>query len=413
MSINVKDREILRELGKQVAEIAALPVQQETIKLWKALNGLKPIRGMVMIDQIPWHEMNVDDELTIQSEDGFCRGIEWHLRSTIYLWKHMRADMAVRPYVNIHKSIGGGGYGIGIIEETAVSDPRNGVVGHRYIDQMSTEEDIMKIKMPTITHNEEATKQSLERAHEIFDGILEVRLQGACPSFAPWDSIVMWRGTDNMIIDLLDRPEFMHKIIGRATESSLSMLDQLEQKGLLGYDQDTIHCTGAYSDELPASGFDPQHSRAKDLWTCGMAQIFSTVSPEMHKEFWIDYAKKWYGRFGLGYYGCCEPLDEKIGVIRELPNVRKISMSPWVNLERGAENIGRDFVFSRKPNPAFLAWDTWRPEAVEKDLRETHDMCNRYGCPVEFILKDISTVRYKPQNLWEWSDIAMRVVKGE
>ncbi len=413
MSINVKDREILRELGKQVAEIAALPVQQETIKLWKALNGLKPIRGMVMIDQIPWHEMNVDDELTIQSEDGFCRGIEWHLRSTIYLWKHMRADMAVRPFVNIHKSIGGGGYGIGIIEETAVSDPRNGVVGHRYIDQMATDEDIMKIKMPTIVHNEEATKQSLERAHEIFDGILEVRLQGACPSFAPWDSIVMWRGTDNMIIDLLDRPDFMHKIIGRATDASLSMLDQLEEKGLLGYDQDTIHCTGAYSDELPAPGFDPQHPRAKDLWTCGMAQIFSTVSPEMHKEFEIDYAAKWYERFGIGYYGCCEPLDGKIDIIRELPNVRKISMSPWIDLERGAESIGRDFVFSRKPNPAFLAWDTWRPEAVEQDLRETYDMCNRYGCPVEFILKDISTVRYKPQNLWEWSDIAMKIVKGE
>jgi len=92
--------------------------------------------------------------------------------------------------------------------------------------------------------------------------------------------------------------------------------------------------------------------------------------------------------------------------------VRKISMSPWVDLERGAESIGRDFVFSRKPNPAFLAWDTWRPKAVEQDLRETHEMCKRYGCPVEFILKDISTVRYKPQNLWEWADIAMKIVKG-
>ncbi len=73
MSINVKDRSILRELGEQVAEIAALPVQQETIASWKALNGLNPERGMVMIDQISWHEMNVDDELTLQTEDGFIR----------------------------------------------------------------------------------------------------------------------------------------------------------------------------------------------------------------------------------------------------------------------------------------------------------------------------------------------------
>ena len=60
------DATVLRELGKQVAEIAALPVQQETIGLWKALNGLKPARPMVAIDQIPWHEMDVDGELTLQ-----------------------------------------------------------------------------------------------------------------------------------------------------------------------------------------------------------------------------------------------------------------------------------------------------------------------------------------------------------
>ena len=111
MYINTKDQEILKELGRRVAEIAALPVQQETIKLWKALNGLKPIRGMVMIDQIPWHEMNVDGELKLQTEDAFCRGIETQLRRILYSWKHMRADMVVQPFVTIHKAIGGTGFG--------------------------------------------------------------------------------------------------------------------------------------------------------------------------------------------------------------------------------------------------------------------------------------------------------------
>ena len=84
-------------------------------------------------------------------------------------------------------------------------------------------------------------------------------------------------------------------------------------------------------------------------------------------------------------------------------------MSPWVDEEKGAQGIGKDFVFSRKPNPAFLAMDTWEPETVEQDLRETRDICKKYGCPLEFILKDVSTVRYQPQRLWEWAKIASRV----
>ena len=204
----------------------------------------------------------------------------------------------------------------------------------------------------------------------------------------------------------------MHHLMSRLTAGYLSLLGQLETQGLLGGAQPTIHCAGAFSEELPAAGYDSRSPRAKDLWTCGMAQIFSSVSPAMHQEFDLAYAHEWYSRFGLVYYGCCEPLHKKIGIVREIPNLRKISMSAWVVQDEGAEQIGPDFVFSRKPNPAFLAGDSWSPELIEKDLRGTVECCNRHGCPVELILKDISTVRYQPQRLWEWAEIAMRSVGG-
>jgi hypothetical protein len=140
-----------------------------------------------------------------------------------------------------------------------------------------------------------------------------------------------------------------------------------------------------------------------------MSQIFSTLSPAMHEEFEYPYLAPWFQRFGLAYYGCCEPLDTKVAMIRRLPNVRKVSMSPWVDVERGAEQLGRDYVFSRKPSPAILARDEWRPDLVAQDLLATRDACRKHGCPLEFILKDISTVQYQPQRLWEWSEIAMRL----
>ena len=412
MFVSKKDRDILRELAGQIAEIAALPAQQETIALWKALNRLKSVRPMVMIDQIPWHEMDVNGELSLQTEDDFCRGIETRLRRTLYSWRHMRADMVIEPVIDIPKVIRDTGFGVSTIERTAVSDPKSGVVGHCYIAQIKTEEDIENIRMPEVVLDEKVTTRAEETAHELFDGIINVRMQGRLPAFAPWDIIVQWCGVEDIIMALVDRPEFVHSIVSRLTDAHLAMLDQLEEKALLGFGQGTIHCSGAYTDELPASGFDPMRPRARDLWTSGMAQIFSTVSPAMHQEFELDYAASWYSRFGLVYYGCCEPLDGKIDIIKNIPHVRKISMSPWVDVDRGAERIGRDFVFSRKPSPAFLAPDTWQPDIVEEDLRDTLERCTSHGCAVEFILKDISTVRYQPQRLWEWADIAMRLVEG-
>jgi hypothetical protein len=409
MPVSRQDRSILRELGKQAAEIAALPVQQQTIALWKALNSLKPVRPMVMIDQVCWNEMNVNDELTLRTEDEFCQTIEADLRRTLYSWKHMRADMVVEPVVTIPKSITGAGFGIEIEEERAVTDPTNEIVGHLFHDQLQTDEDLQKIRLPDARLDEVETARRETMAHEIFDGVLGVEMQGLAPKFNAWDWIVHRRGAGNVLMDLAERPDFMHRLIERVTEAALTLLDQAEERGLLVQRLSRIHCTGAYTDELPAPSFDPKKPRTKDLWTFGMAQIFGSVSPAMHKEFDLDYAVRFYERFGLVYYGCCEPLHLKLDMVKKIPNLRKISMSPWVDVEKGAEQIGRDFVFSRKPSPALLAGSSWHPDAVEADLRDVVTRCAHHGCPVELILKDISTVGYQPQRLWEWEKIAMRV----
>lgn len=179
MAVNKKDREILRQLAQQVAEIAALPVQQETIAMWKALNGLKPVRPMVMIDQIAWHEMEFDGELTLHTEDGSCHGYESWLRKLLYSWKHMRVDMVVEPVVEVGKAIyAKGGYEPGVQEQTAVLDPDNGVVGHYYLDQLKTEEDLKKIRLPELVHDEKATAERAEKAHDIFSASSKFACKG-------------------------------------------------------------------------------------------------------------------------------------------------------------------------------------------------------------------------------------------
>ena len=54
------DREILRRLAGRLTEIAALPGQKETEKLYRAVNGLKMIRPVAMLDELPWNQLNTD-----------------------------------------------------------------------------------------------------------------------------------------------------------------------------------------------------------------------------------------------------------------------------------------------------------------------------------------------------------------
>lgn len=409
---NNKDKAVIRELAARASEIAALPVQEEKRRLWRKLNALEPERPMVLIDQVCWNEMNIGDEMTLCCEDRECRGYEQRLRQMLYQWKHFPVDMVVEPFILVPKAVRNTGFGIGVKEEVAVSDPTSDVRGHKYENQFQTEEDLEKIRMPQISHDEKETERRCAVAHELFDGLLDVKMWGVSPWPGLWDPISTWMGVENALYALVDKPDYMHRLVGRMTDGFMGMIDQLEEHGLLCEPQQLIHCSGAYTDELPAPGYDPNKPRTKDLWMAGLAQMFSTVSPQMFKEFEVDYTAKFCARFGLVYYGCCEPLDGKMAEVRLLPNVRKVSMSPWVNIERGASEIGRDFVFSRKPSPAFLAPDNFHPEQVRADLIATREACRRHGCPLEYILKDISTVHYEPQRLFEWADIAMQVARG-
>jgi hypothetical protein len=409
--VNPKDKAVIRELAKRVAEIAALPVQEEKRRLWRKLNARKPERPMVTIDQVCWNEMIVGDEMTLRCTDPECRGYEDQLRRTLFQWKHFPVDMVVEPFIRVHKAVKNTGFGINVDEQVAVTDAENQVKGHAYRNQFETEADLAKIKMPQISHDAKETQRRLAVAHELFDGILEVRPWGYDPYLSLWDPISTWMGVEGALFALIDRPAFVHRLVGRMTDGYLGMLDQLEQQGLLCQPQSLIHCTGAWTDELPAKGYNPDKPRTKDIWMFGLAQMFSTVSPAMFKEFEVDYAGRICARFGLVYYGCCDPLDLKMDEVKLIPHVRKISMSPWVDEERGAAAIGKDYVYSRKPSPAQLAGTTFDGDKVRAYLTATKKVCQKHGCPLELILKDISTVGYEPERLFQWAKIAMEVVQ--
>jgi hypothetical protein len=409
IEIGPRDTEILRRLASELAGYAALPIHAEKARLWQELNDLRSSRPMVWINEIPWHEMNVDDELTLRTEDPWAQDQERELRRTLYQWRHLPGDMILSDHLACPLAIHSTDFGIVEDVEVARIDDANDIVSREFHIQIRDFEDLEKIRLPQVTHNEAATEFRYQAMCQVYEGILPVRKTGQTHIwYTPWDYLIRWWGVEQAMLDLVQRPDLVHAGVDRMVDAWMVELDQFEAQDLLSLDANNTRIGSGgygYTEALPGKPFDPDHVRAHNMWGCSNAQIFSEVSPQMRWEFAVEHDMRWLARWGLTYYGCCEPLDNSIDVIRRIPNLRKVSTTPWADTVRMVEQVGTDLVLSRKPNPAVFATDEWHPERARRELRDFLEKAR--GCHVELIMKDISTVRYQPQRLWEWATIAM------
>ncbi len=413
IEVSTHDREILRALASELAEIATLPIHQERAELWRRLNDLESSRPMIWINEIPWHEMDVDGELTLQTTDAWAQDQERDLRRTLYQWRHLQGDMIVNDFITCPMAVHSTDFGI--IEDVVVAktDDDNDIVSREFQIQIKDWHDLEKIKMPVVTHNEAATEFRYQAMFHVYDGIMPVVKMGQTHVwYTPWDFLVRWWGVQEAMMDLVMRPDLVHAGVERTVQAWMVEMDQFESMNLLSLDANNTRIGSGgygYTGELPGDDYDPAWVKTRNMWGCTNAQIFSEVSPQMRWEFAVEHDLKWLQRFGLTYYGCCEPLDQSIDVIKRIPNLRKISTTPWANVPSMVDQVGADYVLSRKPNPNIFARDEFNPQMARDQLVEFLDASK--GCHRELIMKDISTVRYDPQRLWQWADTAAEVVQ--
>lgn len=407
MELNKKDIEVLRTLAQKYMSYATLPIQNEKRELWRQLNMHNMQKPMITIEQMPWNELDVDGSLICQVEDPYWRGVEQGLRMSIYKWEHLPADMVLEPEIGIGRAIHHSGYGIKGDVDTIAFEPGNETLAQHYNNQFEEMEDVEKIVFPTITVDRALDAERLDTAKQIFDGIAPVVLRGYSQHSGLWDQVSTWMGVQNIYIELLDRPELIHAIMDRYTSAVECALKQINEQGLYDVRSHMCHCSYTYDDRLPREGCDLDNGTTYDGWTFGMAQLFSSVSPAMTEEFEVPYMKRLFSMFDSVYYGCCERLDDRLDIIAKMPNIRKISCSPWSDREHFAATLPKEYIMSNKPNPAFLAGTTFDEDIIRKDIRRTIDCAKAHGLGVEMLLKDISTVHHDPKRLWRWSEIAL------
>lgn len=399
-----RDKLIVRELAGRYMELVNTEGQRKMFERFRDTNDLKPGRPPVLIDEIPWYQMNMNGELTLQCEDERARQVEYHFRKAIFYIKHFKADNLYEPFFRVKRAVDSTGIGIEhSVSDMKRTDGKNNIVSREYEDVLKDEAVLELMHDPEFKLRPDKDAAAMEFHTELLGNSIPIRLFGYAFMYdSLWDVITRYRGVEPILMDMYDRPEYLHAIMEKFTSASKAKIDFIEKNLDVDDEWTNLHCTPATVSGLAQNGL-------KATWYRRMAQSLGVVSPDMFEEFEVNYVEPLASRFAYTYYGCCEPLDDRIEKLKKISNLRKIGCSPWASVERCAEQIGGDFVLSRKPNPANVALST-DPDVIRRELEETVKACIKYGCPYDYVLKDISTVSHRPENLIIWAQTVSDVL---
>ena len=412
MPISANDRKIIRDAAKRVAEIAALPIQQERIALWRAAGDLKPIRPCVRASQQPWHEL-IGTLIKLECTDELARGIEASLKLTILRHEIVPDDTPILNEWNVgihHSNDGYDDYGVKLLTTSP-----NGDGAYHIEPVINSLADMEKLHFRPIKFDHAATQKDYEFFHELFGDILKVQKIGRMFwRHALSRVLIHMRGLDNMMLDMYDNPDLIHALMAFLRDDYMNELDLFERENAIS--QNTGPCTGGGSggftttSSLPAHGFDPSRVRFKDCYCWTESQECVGVGPKQFDEFILEYQVPLMNRFGLVDYGCCEPLEQKLDVlIKKVPHMRWVAVSPWSDRKINAEKLGDKYVYVYKPNPSHICSITPSWEEAEKVIRETLDIAR--GCPMHIVMKDTKTFHGDASRTTRWSEMAMRLAK--
>ena len=394
-------RDEIRRLAARAAELAATDEMAYRRRLWNDCNSLrKPERPPVICHPNCWEELFPYASLV--SPDPFHAAIEYQLRQMLYKWE-IGDDTIIEPYWAVSAVLDQEGehfWGLPVgYDHTGVARG-----AWRYVYPLKEEADLDRIVPPRMTYNAAATEASLARMDDLLGDLLPVRVTCAIPGPGAW--LHGWAtqlcGVQPLLEHMMDRPQWVHRLMGILRDGFLDLMTQIEEMGILTLNNtDLMAC-----DDLPQPDYDGKTVRLCDLWGRGESQEFQGVSPAQHEEFLLRYQMPILLRSGLTFYGCCEDLTRKIDLILTIPNLRKFVCSPWTDLEKLCAAVGSRYCveWRQKATDVAFAPDMTPIRAhLERGLQIAQET------PIQIVLQELETVDGNPQRLLDWSAAAKEI----
>ena len=401
------DLAVVRGLAQRYAEQAARPIQHQRRDLWRQHNSQVRTVPLIYMRAFAWSEL---PDAQCVCEDPFLRSLEGQLRQKLF-WASLEDDSVFEPWFVVgaaKPTPGTGAWGVPIqwigrghdtagICESPLREP----------------EDLAKLVVPEHRIDEAATAARVARVQEALGDALPVSVDRA-PVWVAWNAdistcVSQLRGLEQIMWDMMDRPKWLHELLSFMRDGILKAHREAEAAGDWRLN---VHQNQAipYAQELrdPAAASGPVLRR--DLWWFCAAQEFTGIGPAQFDEFLLQYQLPILREFGLVAYGCCEDLTRKIDVLRQIPNLRRIAVSPMANVASCAEQIGDEYVFSYRPSPSDMVGYGWDEARVRRILRRDLTVCKANGCHVDITLKDVETVQGERQRLFGWMRVAREVI---
>ena len=406
LHLETEDIKLLQSLAAQVEEISKFPIEKEKKLLWVQHNDLKGERPLLFCDpENAWYEIIPQESLVCKSKLG--RVWEFKLRKEIYWANSLRDDRVIEPYFDVHYIYK---YNERGLKEKIIGGKEGGA--YTWEAPIKKYKDMEQLCFSIVEVDHSKTDELKKLALEVFGNYLKVRIRGMF-----WWSLgltldLVWlRGMERMMYDFYENPEELKKLMAFLRDEALARLDYLEANGLL-----TLNTGGQYigsgglgfTSQLPEGDLQ-RKIRTEDMWGFAESQETLMISPAMFEEFIFDFQLPILERFGLNCYGCCEPLDNRFEIIRKIPNLRRISVSPWSDSFIMANQLKDEYVFSKKLNPTRIAGKNPDWELIRSEIRDTIEATR--GQNLELIMKDTHTISNNPRNITHWCTIARQEIE--
>ena len=397
------ERETLRRLARRWMELACLPVMAERKRLWTALHDLRGERPMVLFESWTLEHYVGEEELACSDPD--LRDMERLMRRMIRQVEEIGDDLVLEPHWKVYWKIDASDYGVDL-QVTHADDAHGGDVAYAYNHPIRSVDDIQRLKPRTWQVDRAATLSQADRLDDLFGDLLPIELQGTgthAPSLT--GDLFRLAGNENLMTWTYDQPEALHQIMAYLRDDRLAYYAWLEREGLLGLNNNS-ETSGSGSPGFVTALPQPDYAgqaRLKDLWTWLESQETSIISPAMFSKFFLPYMAEIGRLFGLAYYGCCEPVHDRWErIYAAVPNIRAVSISPWCDMPKMGEMLGKQVIFSRKPKPWLISGEAPDWEALSQDLDDT--LAAARDCNLEIIFRDVYRIGDR-ERLGQWAAV--------